>query len=47
MSRINLTDEIDLIVKENKKAKTDAFEIPEKEDLINRPETEKNLLTVC
>ena len=46
MSRINLTDEIDLIAKKIQKAKTDAFEIPEKrEDLINRPEAE-NLLTI-
>ena len=46
MSRINLTDDIDLIAKKIQKAKTDAFEIPEqKEDLINRPEAE-NLLTI-
>ncbi len=46
MSRINLTDEIDLIAKKIQKAKTDAFEIPEKkEELINRPEAE-NLLTI-
>ncbi len=46
MSRINLTDEIDLIVKKIQKAKTDAFEIPEKkEGLVNRPEAE-NLLTI-
>tara|TARA_B100001250_G_C19713988_1_gene750488 strand:- start:51 stop:1058 length:1008 start_codon:yes stop_codon:yes gene_type:complete len=46
MSRINLTDQIDLIVKKIQKAKTDAFEIPEnKEGLLDRPEAE-NLLTI-
>ena len=46
MSRINLTDRIDLIVKKIQKAKTDAFEIPENEEgLLDRPEAE-NLLTI-
>ena len=39
-------DEIDLIAKKIQKAKTDAFDIPEKkEELIDRPEAE-NLLTI-
>jgi tryptophanyl-tRNA synthetase len=46
MSRINLTDEADTIVKKIQKAKTDTFAIPgREEDLIGRPEAE-NLLTI-
>jgi tryptophanyl-tRNA synthetase len=46
MSRINLTDGADAIVKKIQKAKTDAFAIPgREEDLIGRPEAE-NLLTI-
>ena len=46
MSRINLTDDSDLIRKKIQKAKTDPFEIPSvKEELVNRPEAE-NLLGI-
>ena len=46
MSRINLTDDSDLIRKKIQKAKTDRFEIPSvKEELVNRPEAE-NLLGI-
>ena len=46
MSRINLTDDSDLIRKKIQKAKTDPFEIPSAQDeLINRPEAE-NLLGI-
>ena len=46
MSRINLTDNSDLIRKKIQKAKTDPFEIPSvKEELVNRPEAE-NLLGI-
>lgn len=46
MSRINLTDDSDLIRKKIQKAKTDPFELPSaKEELVNRPEAE-NLLGI-
>ncbi|MEC7194284.1 MAG: tryptophan--tRNA ligase [Pseudomonadota bacterium] len=46
MSRINLTDDRDLIRKKIQKAKTDPFELPSaKEELVNRPEAE-NLLGI-
>jgi len=46
MSRINLTDDSDLIRKKIQKAKTDPFELPiAKEELVNRPEAE-NLLGI-
>ena len=46
MSRVNLTDDSDLIRKKIQKAKTDPFEIPSvKEELVNRPEAE-NLLGI-
>ncbi|MDC3067908.1 tryptophan--tRNA ligase [Paracoccaceae bacterium] len=46
MSRINLTDNSDLIRRKIKKAKTDTFEIPsERKELVNRPEAE-NLLGI-
>ncbi|MBI1301772.1 MAG: tryptophan--tRNA ligase [Alphaproteobacteria bacterium] len=46
MTRINLTDDADLIAKKIKKAKTDADPLPEKlEDLVGRPEA-LNLITI-
>ena len=46
MSRINLTDDSDLIRKKIQKAKTDPFGLPSaKEELVNRPEAE-NLLGI-
>ena len=46
MSRVNLTDDSDLIRKKIQKAKTDPFELPSgKEELVNRPEAE-NLLGI-
>jgi len=46
LSRINLTDDADLIAKKIRKAKTDPEPLPEKlEDLAGRPEAE-NLVTI-
>lgn len=46
LSRINLTDDADTIIKKIKKAKSDAFPLPgDMKDLINRSEA-KNLLNI-
>ncbi|MDP7142364.1 MAG: tryptophan--tRNA ligase [Alphaproteobacteria bacterium] len=46
MSRINLTDDADLIVKKFKKAKTDPHPVPDSIDNMNERPEAKNLITI-